>query len=188
MDDSTHGQITVLLGQANDGNKDALRQLFPLVYRELRDLAARKMSAERTGHTLQPTALVHEAYVRLLDQRAGWATGAQFYLAAAEAMRRILIDRARAHASAKRGGKLRRLPLNGILDLADGQHFSEILSLDDAISRLQEVSPSAAEVVRLRFYAGLSTADTATALNVSARSIQREWNFARAWLARELEG
>jgi RNA polymerase sigma factor (TIGR02999 family) len=157
------------------------------VYQQLRELAARRMANERTGHTLQPTALVHEAYVRLLGQRKRWNNSGEFYLAAAEAMRRILIDHARANGSQKRGGRQHRLPLNSLLELAGSDRFEEILSLDELILRLEKVSASAAQVVRLRFFAGLSTQEAADALGVSVRTLQREWNFARAWLARELD-
>ena len=187
MDDSQRGQLTRLLEQASSGNAEALHQLFPLVYQQLRDLARRRMSSERAGHTLQPTALVHEVYVRLLGEQLRWKDSAHFYLAAAEAMRRILIDHARARGANKRGGKHHRIDFNNLLDLADGSHCPEILSLDEAILRLKEISESAAEVVQLRFYAGLSTRDTAKVLGVTVRSIQREWNFARAWLSRELD-
>ena len=166
--------------------------LFPLVYEQLRQLARRRMSEERAAHTLDATALVHEVYMRLLGANgastAAWSGRSQFFFAAAEAMRRILIDHARARGNLKRGGGRRRLPLSSVLDLATGEQFPEILALDDALMRLEEVSDSAASVVRLRFYAGLSIEEAAETMGVSPRTVKREWTYARAWLARELRG
>ena len=150
------GAVTRLLNvQVGDA---AAGKLFPLVYEHLKHLARQRMAEERAGHTLQATALVHEAYMRLAggDGAAAWSGRSQFFFAAAEAMRRILIDHARAHGNLKRGGGRRRLPLNSVLDLAADEQFPEILALDDAVLRLEKVSDSAAAVVRLRFYAGLS--------------------------------
>jgi len=160
--------------------------LLPLVYDELRTLARHRMAHENVGHTLQATALVHEAYLRLGGDEAQFANRAHFFHAAAEAMRRILIDHARQRGSAKRGGGARRLPTN-VLDLACAPDSGEIVALDDAIGRLEKEAPQAASVVRLRFYAGLSVEETAEALNISPRTVNREWTFARAWLFRVLE-
>ena len=177
------GAVTRLLNvQVGDA---AAGKLFPLVYEQLKHLARQRMAEERAGHTLQATALVHEAYVRLADG-AVWSGRSQFFFAAAEAMRRILIDHARARGNLKRGGGRRRLPLNSVLDLAADEQFPEILALDDAVLRLEKVSDSAAAVVRLRFYAGLSIEEAAEAMGVSPRTMKREWTYARAWLAREL--
>jgi len=160
-------------------------ELFPLVYEQLRHLARRRMSDEKNGHTLQATALVHEVYLRLSGGQACWSDRTQFFFAAAEAMRRILIDHARSRGQLKRGGGRRRLPLN-VLDLASEDQIPEILALDEALLRLEETSPTVAAVVCLRFYAGLSIDETAEALGISPRTVKREWTYARAKLAREL--
>jgi RNA polymerase sigma factor (TIGR02999 family) len=161
-------------------------KLFPLVYEQLRNLARQRMADERDGHTLQATALVHEAYLRLAGRGpANWSSRTQFFFAAAEAMRRILIDHARARGQLKRGGGNARMPLN-VLDLAADEQIPQILALDEAILRLEQSSPTVAAVVRLRFYAGLSVEETAEALGISARTVKREWTYARATLHREL--
>jgi RNA polymerase sigma factor (TIGR02999 family) len=179
-------ELTRLLGEAARGDSAAAAGLLPLVYEQLRELARRRMVEERTDHTLQATALVHEAYMRLVgDRDVPWAGRGHFFAAAAEAMRRILIDHARAHRGPRRGGNCRRVPLN-VVDLAAPEQFEEILALDDAVSRLEQVNASLAAVVRLRFYAGLSVQETAEALGVSTRTVEREWAGARAWLFREL--
>lgn len=159
--------------------------LLPLVYDELRNLAQFRMAQESAGHTLQATALVHEAFLRLGGQTK-FANRAHFFHVAAEAMRHILIEHARKRGRVKRGKGMRRLPSN-MLDLACAPDSEDILALDDTIRRLEEESPQAAAVVRLRFYAGLSIEETAEALGVSLRTINREWTFARAWLFRVLD-
>jgi RNA polymerase sigma factor (TIGR02999 family) len=162
--------------------------LLPLVYEELRRLARREMGTERTEHTLQATALVHEAYVRLAGVAdLKWASPGQFFHAAAEAMRRILIEHALARNGPKRGGKRNRVPLD-LLDLAAEANSEDILALEEAFSRLEGMEPSAAAVVRLRFYAGLNVEETAAVLGISERTVKREWAFARAWLYRTLNG
>jgi RNA polymerase sigma factor (TIGR02999 family) len=144
------------------------------------------MEEEKTGHTLQATALVHEVYLRLNGNgQALWSDKTQFFFAAADAMRRILIDYARSKAQLKRGGGRRRIPLN-VLDLADEEQIPQILSLDEAVLRLEEMSPTVAAVVRLRFYAGLSVEETAQALGISVSTVKREWTYAKARLGREL--
>jgi RNA polymerase sigma factor (TIGR02999 family) len=162
-------------------------ELLPLLYDELRTLAAARMAAENIGHTLQATALVHEAYLRLAGSGgdARFANRAHFFHAAAEAMRRILIEHARKRGSAKRGGGQTRVPMN-VLDLAQTPDTEQILAFDEAIERLGAEMPQAAGVVRLRFYAGLSVDETAEALAISPRSVDREWTYARAWLYRFL--
>ena len=161
-------------------------ELFPLVYEQLRNLAQRRMKDERGSHTLQATALVHEVYLRIVAAGGGnWSSRTQFFFAAAEAMRRILIDHARARGQLKRGGGRRRLPLN-VLDLASEEQIPQILALDEALLRLEEMSPAVAAVVRMRFYAGLSVDETAEALGISPRTVKREWTYAKARLAREL--
>ena len=193
--------VTRILERIDAGDAAAAGDLLPLVYAELRALAAARMAGERHDHTLQATALVHEAYLRLVGPGEGggtggppprrWAGRPHFFHAAAEAMRRILIDHARARATHKRGGGAggvppRRVPLD-VLDLAARQDSEEILALDEAFARLEVQNPEAAAVVRLRFYAGLSVAETADALGCSPRSVNRAWTFARAWLFRELD-
>jgi RNA polymerase sigma factor (TIGR02999 family) len=175
--------------------------LLPLVYQRLRRLAGQQLAEERNGHTLQATALVHEAYLRLVGERASgdrpdtvrWTDSGHFFRAAAEVMRHVLIDHARAHASLKRGGggagqgqDRHRIDLDEIELTLAAQDPSEILALDEAISRLADSEPQLAAVVRLRFYAGLSVEETAAALGISSRSVKRDWSFARAWLYREL--
>lgn len=187
MDPTAPEQLTRLLGEAARGDAHAAGELLPLVYQQLRELARHRMADERAGHTFQATALVHEAYMRLVGGReVPWSGRAHFFGAAAEAMRRILIDHARANGGPKRGNGRRRVPLN-VLDLAAPDQSAEILSLDDAISRLeQQLSADLAQVVRLRFYAGLTVEETALSLGVTARTVERRWAAARAWLFREL--
>ena len=195
---SSGGPITRLLAQVGHGERHAGDALLPLVYEQLRELARCRMADERRGHTLQATALVHEAYLRLLSHPDGvvWTSRGHFFHAAAEAMRRLLIDHARARRSLKRGGgqvpgthdaPRQRVAFN-VLELAadTGLDFAEILALDDAVSRLELEEPHLAAVVRLRFYAGLSVDETAEALGTSARTVKRDWTFARAWLFRRL--
>jgi RNA polymerase sigma factor (TIGR02999 family) len=160
--------------------------LLPLVYQSLKELARQRMAMERPGHTLQATALVHEVYLRLTAAKNfRFAGRAQFYHAAAEAMRRILIDHARARGRAKRGAGARRMPIN-LLDLAEKADRDQILALDDAIRRLETHTPQIAAVVRLRFFAGLTVEETAEALAIGRRSVDRAWAYARVWLGREL--
>jgi len=182
-DDLLANEITGLLGTAGPVSE----RLLPLVYAELRKLATCRMQAERADHTLQATALVHEAYLRLVGNRQQpWANRAHFFAAAAEAMRRILIEHARAKQGPRRGGGMKKLPMD-VVDLATADDPDEILALDEAISRLEQADPDAAKVVRLRFYAGLSVEETAESLDISPRSVKREWAFAKAFLLRELE-
>jgi RNA polymerase sigma factor (TIGR02999 family) len=179
-------QFTRLLEDARCGDTRAAEVLFPLVYQALRDLARQQMAHEREGHTLEPTALVHEAYLKLLDGTPVSYDGrAHFLRAAAEAMRRILIDHGKSKGRAKRGGKLKPQQLSEC-DVAVKAKSDEILTIEEAISRLEEQDATAAAVVRMRFYAGLSVEDVAAALGVSVATIGREWAFARAYLYREL--
>ncbi len=170
------------LNEASAGASDGA-ELLPLVYDELRRLARHRMAGENAGHTLQATALVHEAYLRLGGADAKFASRAHFFHLAATAMQRILVEHARGRGRIKRGGGMRRLPGN-VLDLAAAPDSEEILALDDALRRLDVESPQSAAVVRLRFFAGLSVDETAESLNISPRSVNREWTFARAWLFR----
>jgi len=165
-------------------------ELLEAVYAQLRAIAQRAMAAEGSSHTLQATALVHEAFLRLSEGRQKpWANEAHFFAAAAEAMRRILLDHAKSKRRIKRGGGRSRLPLDvaGVADLASGDDPDRIEAFDRVFRRFEHESPDAAEVVRLRFYAGLSVEQTAASLGVSTRTVNRHWTYGRAWLARELQ-
>ena len=178
--------VARLLGQAAEGDAKAADELLPLVYSQLHRLAQHRMKAENPAHTLQATALVHEAYLRLLGPReVPWQNEAHFYQAAAEAIRRILIDHARSKGRKKRGGSSKKMPLN-VADLAASENSEQILALDEALCRLEVQDPEAASIVRLRFFAGLSIDQTAQSLNISPRTVDRRWKFARAWLYSEL--
>lgn len=179
--------ITRILASMKDRDRrDAMERLVPLLYDELRALAQSQLNRERPDHTLQATALVHEAYLRLLGARqAPWNDRSHFFRAAGEAMRRILIEHARARGRIKRGGDRVRVDLRDSL-IGEEQDLDELLALDDAFRRLDEQDPRAADVVRLRYFAGLSIADTAKALETSERTVKRDWAFARAWLFQQL--
>ena len=182
VDDDSTADVTRLLSDAAAGKSAATQELFQAVYDQLRHIARRRMAEERGGHTLQATALVHEAYLRLVgDQPIQWRTRAHFFSAAAEAMRRILIDHARRRGRLKRGGGLRRVPAN-LAELAGGENIQEIVAVDDAIRRLEREDARAGQIVRLRFFAGLSVEEAAGALGLSPRTAAREWAYARAWL------
>ncbi len=179
-------ELTQLLQQAAAGDATAADQLLPLIYENLRMIAQQRMAGERRGHTLQATALVHEAYLRLIgDGSPPWANRAHFFHAAAQAMRRILIEHARARGRQKRGGEYQRRPIERI-DLAIDEDPDDILALDAAICRLEEKDERAARIVKLRFFAGLSIEETAEATELSARTVKREWTYARAWLFQTL--
>lgn len=186
--------VTILLNDAQDdqqGGADRLRELLPLVYEQLRASAAIYLKRESTGHTLQATALVHGAFLRLVGPREiPWRNRAHFYGAAAEAMRRILIDHARARAAGIRGGSEARRAAVNLASLPDPGSESEsagFLILDEAVSRLEGVDPECATVVRLRYFAGLSIEQTAAAMEVSAPTVKRHWAFARGWLKEAIE-
>ena len=180
--------VTLLLQAWSGGDKQALDRLAPLVYRELRRIAGRIMTAERPNHTLQATALVNEAYVRLVDtQQVSWQDRAHFFALCARAMRQILIDHARARASEKRGGGEVAIELEEGL-IAGSSPEANLLELDDALKRLAEIDPRKSQVVEMRFFGGLSLEETAEALKVSTKTVQRDWDLARAWLYGELGG
>ncbi len=188
MADSTPGEVTRLLAGIERGDPTAAEELLPLVYGELRRLARARMARERQGHTLQPTALVHEAYLRLLGGRdVEWQSRGHFFGAAAEAMRRILIERARRSSRQRHGGDLQRVAMPAeIPDDADGHR--RLLDLDLALRRLEARDREMGKVVTLRTFAGLTVEETARVLGSSPRTVNRLWTAARAWLGRELGG
>ncbi len=181
-------QITHLLLAWGQGDQAALEALMPLVYDELRKVAARHLRGQREGHTLQTTALVNEAYLRLIDaSQVQWQNRAHFFAVAANFMRRILVDFARSRNYQKRGGGAQPVELDEAMILAP-EHSADLLALDEALTRLQALNERQAQVVELRYFGGLSEEETAEALKVSVRTVRRDWNFARVWLHRELTG
>jgi RNA polymerase sigma factor (TIGR02999 family) len=175
--------VTQILSRIEAGDTSSTNELLPLVYEELRQLSAQRLAHEKPGQTLQATALVHEAYVRLVDgQKAQhWNSRGHFFGAAAEAMRRILVNRARDKGRLKRGGQLQRVDLEKIELAADAPH-DDLLAIDESIELLAAENPECADVVKLRFFAGLSVDETAAALGISASTAKRHWAYARAWL------
>lgn len=178
--------VTDLLLKARDGDASALADVFPIIYQELRRLAQRQLRKEPDGHTLSPTALVHEAYIRLIDQtRVQWSGRAHFMAIAATEMRRILIDRARRHRSLKRGGSLARVPLEAV-ELASEERADLLLALDEALTRLKDLDARQAQVVECRFFGGMTEEETAEALGVGTSTVKRDWAKAKSWLYQEL--
>jgi RNA polymerase sigma factor (TIGR02999 family) len=181
--------LTRILSAIEQGDAEAAEQLLPLVYDELRKLAAQRLVKEKPGQTLQATALVHEAYLRLVDTDVvdRWERRGHFFAAAAEAMRRILIDRARRKRRPKHGGDRHRIDLAEVAEMiaAPGE---ELLALDDALERLSSTDPASAEIVKLRYFAGLSLSEVAELLGISLRTVDRRWSYARAWLHQEMLG
>ncbi len=174
--------ITGILNRARHGDHDAASELLPLVYRELRQLASGYLSAERGNHTLQPTALVHEAYIHLIGRTGEWKNRAHFLAASATAMRRVLIDHARARRAAKRGGGATRVSLHS--EIADiTRQDVQVLELDGLLEQLAKLSARMAKIVELRFFAGMTISDVAEALGVSTTVVDDDWAVARAWLA-----
>ncbi len=181
------GHLTRLLQDVSAGRAQPSDALLPLVYEQLRAIAQQRLRQERANHTLNATALVHEAYLRLAgDASLPWENRAHFFGAAARAMRRILIEHARRRGAGKRGGGSHQVPLS-LLDLVADADQDDVLAVDAAVEKLLVIDPRMAEIVHLRFYAGLSLEETAAALDISERTVRRDWNLARAWLARELE-
>ena len=180
-------QVTQLLVRWRGGDSDALNKLLPLVYEELRHIADRYLRNERPGHTLQSTALVNEAYVRLVEQHVPqWQNRAHFFAVAAQLMRQILVDHARSHRASKRGGGLPKLALEEASQHSQAPDV-DIVALDDALKSLSCMDPQQSKVVELKFFGGLSTEDTAEVLGISSSTVKREWITARAWLYRELD-
>ena len=179
--------VTYILQAIENGDAKAANELLTLVYQELRRLAAHKMSNEAAGHTLQPTALVHEAWLHLGgDKQPNWKNRAHFFGAAEEAMRRILVDRAREKKALKRGGDLKRVDLDGI-ELPSPMPDDELLALDEALDKLATVDARAAEVVKLCFFVGLTQEQAGKELGISLATTERLWSFARAWLFQEMQ-
>lgn len=188
METST-GEVTRLLQNVSDGNREALDKLLPLVYNELRRLAHSYLSHERSGHTLQTTALVHEAYLKLIDQRSvNWQNRAQFFALSAQAMRRILLDNARRHIAAKRGSGGQKVSLDEVATLSSDSANESLIALDLALRKLETIDSAQSKMVELRYFGGLTIEETAEVLKTSASSVQREWTVARAWLFNAITG
>jgi RNA polymerase sigma-70 factor (ECF subfamily) len=188
VDEPGSSEVTRLLLELANGNRDAVDALLPLIYDELRRLAANYLRRERVDHTLQPTALVHEAYLRLVDQReVSWQNRAHFFGVAAQMMRRILVDHARAHNAGKRGADFQKLSLEDNIDKAV-ERSTELIALDEALKELAEIDQQKARIVELRYFGGLSAEETAEVLGVSAVTVKRHWSMARAWLYGRLKG
>ncbi len=188
MQTSASNEITRLLADWSNGDQSALEQLTPLVYRELHKLAHIYLSKERPGHTLQTTALIHEAYLRLIDQNIEeWQSRAHFYGVAAHLMRQILVEHARSRSAGKRGGNAVRLSLDEALDYSRDQ-AAELIALDDALTALSRIDERKCRVIELRHFGGLSVEETAQALGISVPTVVRDQRMAQAWLHRELSG
>jgi RNA polymerase sigma-70 factor (ECF subfamily) len=183
--ESSPQDVTKLLAEWSKGDQTALETLMPLVYGELRRVAGRYLSREQRGHTLSPTALVHEAYLRLVTQKVPWQNRAHFFSVAAQMMRRILVDHARNRHSAKRGGGALTLELTEAVATPDSREI-DLLALDDALHSLAKLDERQSRMVELRFFAGLSIEETSEVMGVSAPTVKREWASARAWLFREI--
>jgi RNA polymerase sigma factor (TIGR02999 family) len=179
--------VTVLLKQVADGNDAAAAKLIPLVYEELHRVARQRLRLERRDHTLEPTALVHEAYLKLVTQHdANWHNRAHFFAVASQLMRRILVDYARGRLRAKRGGKRARVPLDKVFVISRGR-CDELLALDESLERLGKLDHRLSRIVELRFFGGLSVEEAAKVLGVSSKTVQRDWSMAKAWLYGELK-
>jgi len=179
--------VTELLADWTDGDQEALDKLIPLVYDELHRLASRQLRRERPDHTLQTTALVHEAYLRLVGQRnANWQNRAQFFGVAAQLMRRILVDYARTHKASKRGGSYRRISLSEGTILSEDSS-PDLTELDEVLDRLAGIDPQQSRVVELRIFGGLTVEETSEVMGISSRTVKREWSMARAWLHQQIK-
>jgi RNA polymerase sigma-70 factor (ECF subfamily) len=188
MPESSTTDTTQLLRAWARGDSEALEKLTPLVYRELRRIAARLLQNERPGYSLQSTDLVHEVYLRLVNaSELDWQHRAHFFAVAATLMRRVLLDRARRRTAAKRGGRGQAIDLNSAVDVAQIK-ARELVALDDALKALAQVDPRKSRIVELRFFGGLSVKETAEVVNVSSDTVMRDWKIARAWLLTELDG
>ncbi len=187
MNDSQ--SITRLLKNWSEGDRDALDALLPLVYDELHRQAARYLRRERDDHTLQTTALIHEAYVKLIDQRnVQWQNRAHFFGIAANAMRRILVDHARTRKREKRGGSGVKLQLDEAINVSTGERDIDLVALDEALDRLAAMDDRQARIVELRYFSGMTEDETAEVLGISPATVRRDWHMAKAWLHRQLSG
>lgn len=188
MEPSSPDDVTRLLIKFGKGDRSSLDEMLPLVYGELRRLAAFYLTKERRGHTLQPTALVHEAYLRLVNQeRVDWKNRAQFFGLAAEMMRRILLNHARDRAAGKRGGKAERVSLSEV-DRSPQMKDMDLIALDNALNQLEAMDPRKSKIVEMKFFSGLTTEEIAEILQISAATVKREWALSRAWLFRWVKG
>lgn len=178
--------VTEILLAWRSGNEEALKQLMPMVYDELRQLAGRYMRNERRQHTLQATALVNEAYIRLVDMKVSWQDRAHFFAVAARLMRRLLVDHARSHNRAKREGEAAKISLEDAIEVPCGPALN-VLAVDEALTRLAEFDPRKSEILELRYFGGLNNDEVAEALGVSRATVQRDLRLAKAWLVRELK-
>lgn len=186
MSDSKTQEVTRLLNSLHAGNKQAADELIPLVYSEMRKLAAHYLKSEREGHTLQPTALVHEAFLKLVEQETEWQNRNHFFAMAANLMRRILVDYARSYKAEKRGGIADKVSLEDAFVFVK-EKPSEMLALDEALEELAKIDPRRAKVVELKFFGGLNHEEIAEVLGVHSNTVLRDWNLARAWLKTQLE-
>jgi RNA polymerase sigma factor (TIGR02999 family) len=185
---TAHSQVTQLLVLWSQGDQNALEELLPLIYEECKQMAARQLRREREDHTLNPTALVHELYFKLVDQRsATWQNRAQFFALAAQLMRRILVDYARARNTSKRGGSAIVVTLTSHAEQAEDRGAADVLAIDEALQRLAVIDGDQVRIIELRFFAGLTVEETAHVIGRSARTVKREWQLAKAWLYRELQ-
>ena len=188
MDEAARSQITQMLVDWSEGDRSALENLTPLVYGELHRLAHHYMNRERAGHTLQTSALVNEAFLRLVDQRnVKWNNRAHFFGIAAQMMRRILVDYARSHLYAKRGAGAVHVSLDQV-GLASSEPTAEVTELDEALTKLESIDPQQARVVELKFFGGLTIKETSEVMGISIDMVKREWSTAKAWLFREMTG
>lgn len=178
-------EITKLLVASRQGDEEALNKLLPLVYQELRRLAGHYLRRERPDHTLQPTALVHETYLRLIDQNVSWQNRAHFFGVAAQMMRRILVDHARSRLAAKRGSGGVKISLDDALNLSD-ERAGDFIALDEALERLAEFDQQKSKIVELRFFGGLSVEETAEVLGIGTATVTRQWKMAKAWLYQQV--
>jgi RNA polymerase sigma factor (TIGR02999 family) len=194
MDHPSSGEVTILLKQVKEGNRDAAEKLVAAVYSQLRKMARRFLSQERANHTLQATALVHEAYLQMIDQKEmNWANRAHFFAVSAQLMRHILVDHARARNAGKRGGAAAKVSLDetGVIPLdfvatMQEKHYPQLIMLDTALSKLEQLDPQQSRVIELRFFGGLTEEEIATVMDISLSTVKREWKAARAWLHREM--
>jgi RNA polymerase sigma factor (TIGR02999 family) len=186
MTQPSSSDVTLLLQRLTDGDQDALDQLIPLIYDELHRLAAFHLQRERVDHTLQTTGLVHEAYLRLVDQKeAQWKNRGHFFAVASQAMRRVLVDYARRHEAVKRGNAVPKIPLDEALAFSQ-ENTHQVLAIDELLEKLALLDPTESKIVELRFFGGLTVEETAEVMDISPATVKREWSVAKAWLLREL--